>query len=83
MKRDEHDELLTPEQLAAKLQVCRATIYNYLSAGMIPHLQLLSGIRFTRQNVADFLSSCAVKAKRPKKRRKAGKRKQAKKRRRT
>jgi excisionase family DNA binding protein len=52
------DRLLTVEQVAARLQVSRATVYRLISNGQLPALQLAgpgSTLRISRRELEQWL----------------------------
>jgi excisionase family DNA binding protein len=50
--------MLSPNQLAKLLGVCKGTAYRWLAEGRIPHLRIGSTLRIRREDLDAFLSSC-------------------------
>ena len=60
----EGDELLTPRQVALKLQICTRTVRNHVRAGVLPQPVRLGGhlVRFRAAEIAAVLQSRGVAA---------------------
>jgi len=54
------DNLLTVSDVAALLRVTRSTIYRYKKLG-IPHFKIGKSLRFTKEQVMDWVKSHQVK----------------------
>ena len=48
-------DLIRPDELAAGLKVAQATVYQWVSRGMIPYLQIGKCIRFDPQDIGEWL----------------------------
>lgn len=51
------ERLLTVEDLAAKLQIAKQTIYNKVSAGEIPHVKIGGALRFRASDIDRWIAS--------------------------
>jgi excisionase family DNA binding protein len=54
------EKLLTPDQVAARLQISKATVYRMIAAGTLPALQLNgpgSTLRVSERELAEWLFS--------------------------
>ena len=49
------EELLSPKELARILKVSQPCVYKWTERGIIPHFRLEGSIRFSRDDVLDFL----------------------------
>ena len=49
------EELLSPKELARILKVSHVCIYKWAERGVIPHYKLEGVVRFSRDDVLDFL----------------------------
>ncbi len=52
--------MLTPAQVAERLQVSRATIYRLLDAGELEHVRALNAIRVPLSQLARFIRAAGV-----------------------
>lgn len=55
------DKLLTVDQLAAFLQVCPETVRRYVRGGDIKCVKLGRSLRFSREQIEDFINRFADK----------------------
>ena len=53
-------ELLTEQEIAAHLKICRRQLYNWRMAGIIPYFKLGKAVRFRVQDVAEALERMRV-----------------------
>jgi excisionase family DNA binding protein len=60
--RTEPLELLTEQELAAHLKICRRQLYNWRMAGIIPYFKLGKAVRFRAGDVAEALERMRVRA---------------------
>jgi excisionase family DNA binding protein len=49
------EELLSPKELARILRISPVTAYKWAERGVIPHYKLEGVVRFSRDDVLDFL----------------------------
>ena len=49
------EELLSPKDLAGILKVSQVCVYKWAERGIIPHYKLEGVVRFSRDDVLDFL----------------------------
>ena len=49
------DHLLTVKEVAARLHVCRATIYSLVERGHLPHIRIGNALRFDAVELAAAL----------------------------
>ena len=52
--------LFTISEVAKYLQVSNTTVYRLIKDGSLNGVRVGQALRFTRQNIEDFLESCAV-----------------------
>ena len=57
-----NEKLLTPEQVAERLQVTERTVYGWLRRGKLPALKLGRLWRIRSEDLAAFLESARTKA---------------------
>lgn len=48
-------DLIRPDELAAGLKVCQATVYQWCKRGVIPHYKIEDAIRFDPQDIKPWL----------------------------
>jgi excisionase family DNA binding protein len=53
-------ELLTEQEIAAHLKICRRQLYNWRIAGIIPYFKLGKAVRFRVADVAAALEQMRV-----------------------
>lgn len=52
--------LLTEQQVAEHLMICRRQLYNWRKAGLIPYLKLGKAVRFRLSDVEAALVKCTI-----------------------
>jgi hypothetical protein len=52
--------LLTEQQLAAHLKICRRQLYNWRVAGLIPYLKLGKAVRFRLSDIERVLETLTI-----------------------
>ena len=57
-----HEKLLTPEQVAERLQVTELTVYGWLRRGRLPALKLGRLWRIRQDDLEAFLENARAKA---------------------
>ena len=53
-------ELITEQELANHLKVCRRQLYNWRVAGLIPYLKLGKAVRFRLSDVEHVLQTLTI-----------------------
>ncbi len=56
-------KLLTVKEVADILRISRFSVYNLVKRGDLPALKILNKLRFSHQNIEDYLSKQKVNAK--------------------
>jgi len=56
------NELYTIREVSQKLKISQSSVYRYVENGSFPHRRLGSNIRFTKENIEDFLSGSQAKS---------------------
>ncbi|MFT3914873.1 MAG: helix-turn-helix domain-containing protein [Anaeromyxobacteraceae bacterium] len=51
------DRLLTVREVAARLNVCRATVYSMVERGELPHVRVGNAVRFDPMSLARALEA--------------------------
>lgn len=59
----EKSKLLTVKEVADILRISRFSVYNLVKRGDLPALKILNKLRFSHQNIEDYLSKQKVNAK--------------------
>jgi len=54
-----HGRLLTVSEVAERLSVSRATVYNLTSCGALPHLRVSNAIRVRQSSLESYLAENA------------------------
>jgi excisionase family DNA binding protein len=49
------EDLLSPKELSGILKVSQVTLYQWARRGILPHYKLEGVVRFSRDDVLDFL----------------------------
>ena len=49
-------ELFTIREVAEKLKISISSMYRYVENGSFPHIKLGTNIRFTHEQISDFLA---------------------------
>jgi len=57
-------ELLKPGEVAALIKVKPVTVYAWASRGILPHFKLEGVIRFSREDILEFIRQRRIEAKR-------------------
>lgn len=60
----EMEPLMTPEEVAAKLNLAKTTVYNMAHRGLIPAIKIGKSLRIRPESLATFLAEQEEKAKR-------------------
>jgi len=50
-------DLISPEELASALKIARTTAYQWVRRGVIPHLKLEGVVRFSPDDIREWLTS--------------------------
>lgn len=58
----ELEDLMTPEQVAKKLNVAKSTVYSFAHRGLIPAIKLGKSLRIRPEALAKFLEQQEKKA---------------------
>ncbi len=56
-------KLLTVKEVADILRISRFSVYNLVKRGDLPALKILNKLRFSHQNIEDYLSKQKVNTK--------------------
>jgi putative molybdopterin biosynthesis protein len=56
----EKSKLLTVKEVADILRISRFSVYNLVKRGDLPALKILNKLRFSHQNIEDYLSKQKV-----------------------
>ncbi|MBW1853527.1 MAG: helix-turn-helix domain-containing protein [Deltaproteobacteria bacterium] len=56
-------KLLTVKEVADILRISRFSVYNLVKRGDLPALKILNKLRFSHQNIEDYLSKQKVNSK--------------------
>ena len=56
-------KLLTVKEVADILRISRFSVYNLVKRGDLPALKILNKLRFSHQNIEDYLNKQKVNAK--------------------
>jgi putative molybdopterin biosynthesis protein len=56
-------KLLTVKEVADTLRISRFSVYNLVKRGDLPALKILNKLRFSHQNIEDYLNKQKVNAK--------------------
>ena len=59
----EKSKLLTVKEVADILRISRFSVYNLVKRGDLPALKILNKLRFSHQNIEDYLSKQKVNTK--------------------
>ncbi len=50
------EDLLSPEEVAAKLKVAKITVYKWVKRGLIPHYRLEKCVRFSPKDLEKWVA---------------------------